>query len=138
MSNCLLDCFAHHMCVGTDYLIKCLGHDGTEILYPDLPEPFCRRGFNVFELLDLAVHRFHYGILLLRHIEALNKFTLNDPKMLNLDLTSKWFKSDRNLIVMTDDHAVIVKNRHLVYDPRITGKLTFEQAEQQHQAIILF
>lgn len=39
-------------------LIEEIGHDGSEILYPDLPEPLCRRGFHMQELIDCAVTRF--------------------------------------------------------------------------------
>lgn len=31
-----------------------LGHDGSEIVWPELPEPQCRRGFHIQEMVDLA------------------------------------------------------------------------------------
>ena len=45
--NCLLHAF--QTVTGLN-LIERLGHDGSEIIYPDLPEPICRRGFHTQEL----------------------------------------------------------------------------------------
>jgi len=36
-------------------LIERLGHDGGEIIFPDLPEPANRRGHNIYELIQVAV-----------------------------------------------------------------------------------
>jgi hypothetical protein len=35
--------------------MMCLGHDGGEIVFPDLPEPANRRGHNIYELIQIAV-----------------------------------------------------------------------------------
>ncbi len=35
-------------------LIAELGHDGSQIIFPQLPEPLCRRGFHSQELIHLA------------------------------------------------------------------------------------
>jgi len=37
-----------------DQMIAEVGHDGSEILWPDLPEPMCRRGHMIHELIDLC------------------------------------------------------------------------------------
>lgn len=37
-----------------EYLIEKLGHDGSEILWPSLPEPFRRRGHHIEELQYVA------------------------------------------------------------------------------------
>ena len=36
-------------------LMLCLGHDGGEIVFPDLPEPANRRGHNIYEMIQVAV-----------------------------------------------------------------------------------
>lgn len=36
-------------------LIERLGHDGGQIVFPDLPEPACRRGHNIYEVIQVAV-----------------------------------------------------------------------------------
>jgi hypothetical protein len=42
-----------------DHLVRLVGHDGSEIIWPSLPEPFCRRGHHIEELqyaaLDLGI-----------------------------------------------------------------------------------
>ena len=34
-----------------------IGHDGSQIIWPDLPEPMCRRGFHPQELIDVCLAR---------------------------------------------------------------------------------
>jgi hypothetical protein len=41
--------------VSVEYLIDKLGHDGSEIIFPTLPEPECRKSFNIQELIILAL-----------------------------------------------------------------------------------
>lgn len=36
-------------------LIDEIGHDGSEILWPDLPEPHCRRGFIPHEFIHIGM-----------------------------------------------------------------------------------
>ena len=33
-----------------------IGHDGSQIVWPDLPEPMCRRGFHPQELIHLCLN----------------------------------------------------------------------------------
>jgi hypothetical protein len=40
-----------------DNLILEIGHDGTEKVWPHLPEPLCYKGFHTQELLDVALTR---------------------------------------------------------------------------------
>lgn len=36
-------------------IFKTIGHDGSEIRFPNLEEPFNRRGFELFEIIDAAL-----------------------------------------------------------------------------------
>ena len=36
-------------------LLEELGHDGSELVFPNLPEPACRRGFHIQELVHVAL-----------------------------------------------------------------------------------
>ena len=38
-------------------LLAAIGHDGSEIVFPSLPEPLCRRCFHVQELIQVALSR---------------------------------------------------------------------------------
>lgn len=138
--SCLLDCFAFALNTTSSTLTQLLRHDGSEIIYPDLPEPFCRRGFDVFELMNAAItfYRPAFCTLLLREIAHSNMMTVDRPKILDLDLTSKWFVSKRPIVVMTSNHAVVCKEGQVVFDPREHHKLSFEEAKASHQAIVVF
>lgn len=52
--QCLAASFAIVLDVKLHYIIKAIGHDGGEIIRPELPEPECRRGFHVQECISYA------------------------------------------------------------------------------------
>lgn len=54
--NCLLRAFAEALDITPEVLIQGLGHDGQEIVWPELPEPLCRRGFHVQEFILWALN----------------------------------------------------------------------------------
>ena len=53
--TCLPTSFAMAMDVSVIDVLNALGHDGSEIVWPNLPEPTCRRGFHIQELIRLAM-----------------------------------------------------------------------------------
>jgi hypothetical protein len=53
--SCLPTAFAMAMEVELDWLIKQIGHDGSEILYPDLKDPERRRSFHHQEIIQVAL-----------------------------------------------------------------------------------
>jgi len=40
--------------VSVEWLIEKIGHDGSEVWWPRLPDPQSRRGFHIQELIDIA------------------------------------------------------------------------------------
>jgi hypothetical protein len=57
--SCSITSLAMALNIPVANLIEQLGHDGSEIVFPDLDEPMCRRGFHSQELIHLAWrHRF--------------------------------------------------------------------------------
>lgn len=40
-----------------------IGHDGSEIWFPTLPEPACRRSFSLPELIDVAFYRYKIALM---------------------------------------------------------------------------
>lgn len=52
--SCLASSFAMALDVPIDSLIKMVGHDGSEIVWPELPEPTRRRGHHVQEMIYAA------------------------------------------------------------------------------------
>lgn len=55
--SCLPCCFAMIMNLELQDVIKWLAHDGSEIIFPNAPEPLRRRGFHEQELLDFSWNR---------------------------------------------------------------------------------
>ncbi len=52
--SCSITAAAMALNIPVAQLIERLGHDGSEIVFPKLPEPMCRRGFHSQELIHLA------------------------------------------------------------------------------------
>lgn len=55
--SCLPTAFAACFGIPVRDLIKELGHDGSEMLFPEDPEPFCRRGFHIQEFIKPCLMR---------------------------------------------------------------------------------
>jgi hypothetical protein len=58
--SCLPTAFAMVIDRYVEDLIKDIGHDGSEIIWPELPEPYCRRSFHIQEILQTI---WGYGVL---------------------------------------------------------------------------
>ena len=54
--SCLATSFAMCFNIPILELFKLLGHDGSEIIWPDLEEPLCHRGHHLQELIDAGIH----------------------------------------------------------------------------------
>ena len=54
---CMPLAFAMALEIPVAELLEELGHDGGELVFPNLPEPACRRGFHVQELVHVALRR---------------------------------------------------------------------------------
>lgn len=50
--SCLATAYAICLNVPVEDIFKFLEHDGSEIIYPKVPEPYCRRSFHPQELMD--------------------------------------------------------------------------------------
>jgi len=54
---CMPVAFAMALEMSVDELLAALGHDGSKISFPNLPEPACRQGFHVQEFIHVALRR---------------------------------------------------------------------------------
>jgi len=54
---CMPVAFAMALGIPVDYLLTQIGHTGGQILFPNLPEPACRRGFHIQEFIHVALER---------------------------------------------------------------------------------
>lgn len=57
--SCLPTAFAMVLGKSLIELVHEIGHDGSEVIWPDSPDPYCRRGFHVQELINVL---YHYGL----------------------------------------------------------------------------
>lgn len=55
--QCLAVSFAMALDIAVEDIFKELGHDGSLIWWPELPEPLCRRSFHIQELIEVALRR---------------------------------------------------------------------------------
>jgi len=55
--QCLVFSLAMLLDESPDALIEELGHDGTEVWWPDWPVPHCYRGHHIQEVIDLCLGR---------------------------------------------------------------------------------
>lgn len=57
--SCILAAFAMALDESIEGLARFIGHDGSKIAFPDLPDPMCRQGFHVQELVhaSLLLHK---------------------------------------------------------------------------------
>lgn len=62
--SCLPCAFAMALDETFEEMIFHLNHDGSEIIRPDMPEPLCRKAFDVNELLQVAI-QLGYGFIAL-------------------------------------------------------------------------
>lgn len=53
--QCAITAFAMALDIPVAGLIDRIGHDGSKIVFPDLPEPANRCGHNIYELIQVAL-----------------------------------------------------------------------------------
>lgn len=53
--SCLVTAFSMATDIDFNTFIEHIGHDGSEIIYPDLGEPFWRRSFHEQEVINVAL-----------------------------------------------------------------------------------
>lgn len=51
---CLATSFAMALGIPVRRFCEIAGHDGSDVVFPDLPDPLCRRGFHIMEAIFVA------------------------------------------------------------------------------------
>lgn len=118
--SCLPAAFAMALGVLPKDIIEYCGHDGSEILWPDLPEPKNRRAFGLHEMIDYCVGNLVYPV----EITASVAYGVDEEHLIDADGISRldWYMGCRSgvLIGMIDErpHAVAWNfKKQLIYDP---------------------
>lgn len=60
--DCLIKAFSIVLEIPYDKLIEEIGHDGSEIIWPDLNPPQCFRGFHIQEIICVG-YKYGYAIV---------------------------------------------------------------------------
>lgn len=122
--SCLAASFAIALDVDLATLLSEVGHDGSEIIFPHLPEPFCRRAFHYQEFIQSCLQRSRACVL----IEAIPLLgTTIDNQVLPIYVSGgnmmrmKKLMEDHQGVLVGDNsegnpHAV-AWNRQSCYDP---------------------
>lgn len=100
-------------------LIEKIGHDGSEILWPELPEPICRRGHHLEEIQMAA---YDIGVILTSFTPAF-EYTPNEerPVKYQFDLRSVFERYSGIMVgqwIRGGPHAVAWSAmERMIYDP---------------------
>ncbi len=85
--SCLPKAFAWCMGVSLARMVKLMGHDGSDIVWPSSPSPLDRRGFHIQEIL-YAVHKLNYSAMPI----GLNP-TLSNGRGPSIQIEDKFFEA---------------------------------------------
>ena len=77
--SCLPTAFAIVLGVPVKNIIDFLNHDGSEVLWPNLPEPRCRRSFHVQEVINYCLAN-NYAVTESHRMLGLRPIGTNDVK----------------------------------------------------------
>jgi len=111
--GCLAASAAMALKISYETLINEIGHDGSTIIFPELPEPGKRRGFHMQEIIDVAIKR---GVAV-TPIEALSYSTPDGLKEFALRFGIEKIKRFQNHLTEKKGIITGMKRiwRHAVY-----------------------
>ncbi|KKN04907.1 hypothetical protein LCGC14_1092740 [marine sediment metagenome] len=101
--GCLLSSAAMVLDLTNEELIKLIGHDGGDIVFPGMPEPSKRQGFHIQEIIDIAV-KLGYSVMA---IEVMPASTTDGEN--NFDI--KIEDHHKRLMGHMNDHTGIITGR---------------------------
>ena len=119
--DCILTAAAMVMGINLIELKERIGHDGKEIIFPNAPEPYCRRGFHIQEIVDQAFLS-GWSVMYIQKLFGLEPFIGNDPVFVipfSLKRLSVYLKKFPGIIAGvagSKNHAVAWDGK-MIYDP---------------------
>lgn len=119
--SCTLTSFAIATDIPEKDLIDSLGHDGSEIIFPDLPEPLCRRGFDPREFIFPLYTK---GIDVIQIDAYLNRVTYDNSYIID-NRMQMYISIKNNKGVLTgltkrNKYHTVAWNGEYIYDPNGT------------------
>lgn len=120
--NCLIYAFAMVTEIDPKNLIRIIGHNGMELVWPDSKIPYCYRNFHIQELID-AVNHFGFIVMEIQRIPVTGNN--QDKKLfypyLNPNERFKKYLDKYEGVLVSNFHAY-GWDRQFVYDSRICMK----------------
>ncbi len=138
--DCILAAAAMVMDIDLVELKKKIGHGGHEIIFPNSPEPYCRRGFHIQEIIDQAF-QLNWSVMYIQRQFGLEPFIGDDPTFI-IDVHDKrlvaYLTSFPGIIAGVNgnkNHAVAWDGK-MIYDPsgRIYSLIEFNYDIQEFWA----
>lgn len=121
--DCLLYSAAMVLDESPAILEKEIGHDGSEVWWPEKPQPFCRRGIHIQEILDCFIRR-GKGLIPVDLMPASAPVGGKPKAIWDVEkaiIRFKTYISGREAILITASHA-IAWDGSKVFDPN--GRVT--------------
>lgn len=119
--SCVLTSFAMATDISEQELIKALRHNGSERIFPDLPEPLCRRGFDprefVFPLFVRGINVVQVDAYLIRSFGDQTYSKDNRTEMFLLMTKNKGVLTG---VTKNNKYHTVAWNGSEIYDPNGT------------------
>lgn len=119
--SCVPTAFAMVLDVLPKDIYEMVDHDGSEILYPDLRDPFARRGFHIQEMIICALKLGIACVPLDREVELQPPVEV-EPRILSFENHLEHYLSLRSGVLIgwiNDNHHAVAWCHHeqKIYDP---------------------
>lgn len=112
--NCLPTAYSIVMGIPISKIYEIIGHDGTEIWWPDLPEPYCYRTFHIGEMANCC---FKLGWVTWPTSDSFELRTMDRSRLIPNPLFEKILKSKDGVFLGECDgvrHAVAWHDQRLI------------------------
>jgi len=100
--SCLPTSFAMILDVSVYDVFKAIGHEGSEKWWPSLPEPYCRRGFHIQELIMVS-HDLGFSVTRFEPMPRAQGHETAIPQIVPVDI-------NKILKIMDDSEGVLTGN----------------------------
>ena len=124
--DCVLKSFAYCLDLDTEDMLRYLGHNGREIINPELPEPYCYRGFNVHELIRLSYDH-GYTVTEIRKQDYSYNCMMKEPKYIKgTDYVADYLGHNKYCLASRNHMIGVVKGKVLDVRGGLTDPKDFD------------
>lgn len=79
--SCLPTAFAIATGIPIEKIIEYVGHDGSDIIFPEYEEPYCRRSFHPQELIDVCLQKNFMVVPIEKQPKVIAKHSIHNVPM---------------------------------------------------------